>query len=93
MEAAAALRAKAVTGAIPIPDGSLGYTPDSAAWFDMSAISRLGRDCANDLKKKNRRGHAEILMDIFEVARVPPDLPGIPPPDPATRHTVRQRPS
>ncbi len=43
----------------------LKYTPDTNEWFDMSLISRFGKEKADALKKTNKRSYQEIWMDIL----------------------------
>ena len=42
--------------------GELTYTSDSHAWFDMSLISRFGRQKADALKLANRASYQELLF-------------------------------
>lgn len=44
-------------------DGSLAYSEDASAWFDMSLISRFGRKEADALKLRNRRTYQELLFE------------------------------
>jgi len=78
VDAASTLNTRTFTGAVPDGKGSVGYTTDAAAWFDMSAISQFGRERADELKKSNRKGHAEIFKAVFGVESVRPELPGVP---------------
>ena len=71
------LDAAAVTGAL-LQDGQPGYTDDAAGWFDMGLLSRLGKARADELKKLNQRGHAEIFGEIFGVDGVQPHFFGNP---------------
>ncbi len=43
--------------------GHLTYTDSSRDWFDLSLISRFGKERADQLKLKNRRTYQEILFD------------------------------
>lgn len=43
----------------------INYTDSSAAWFDMSLISRLGKKAANREKWENRRSYQEILFSFL----------------------------
>jgi heptosyltransferase II len=65
------LDSAALTGAV-LQAGSPAYTNDAAEWFDMGLISRLGKLRADELKKANRRSHAEIFRSMFKVAEVKP---------------------
>jgi heptosyltransferase-2 len=49
-------------GAILADSGELSYTKDSAGWFDLSLISRFGRDRADQLKLANRRSYQDLLF-------------------------------
>ena len=51
-----------LSGAFLRPDRRLDYTDDLAEWFDMSLISRFGREQADRLKLQNRRSYQEILF-------------------------------
>jgi len=46
-------------------DGSdtLCYTDDSRGWFDMSLISRYGKERADALKLRNRRTYQELVFE------------------------------
>ncbi len=54
------------------------YTSDAAGWFDMGLLSRFGKERADQLKKQNRRTHAEIFREIFGVECVEPMFYGDP---------------
>ena len=41
---------------------SLCYTPDSAGWFDLSLISKFGRQEADRLKLLNRRTYQDLIF-------------------------------
>jgi heptosyltransferase II len=41
----------------------LTYTKDSRGWFDLSLISRFGRDEADQRKLANRRTYQELIFD------------------------------
>lgn len=77
LEGVARVDAAAVTGAL-LQDGQPGYTDDAAGWFDMGLLSRFGKARADELKKLNKRGHAEIFSAIFGVAGVQPHFFGNP---------------
>lgn len=66
-----ALRATRITGAVAT-DGKPAYTDDAAPWFDMGLLSRFGKARADELKKLNTRGHAQLLAQLFDVADVRP---------------------
>jgi heptosyltransferase-2 len=65
-----------VSGVLPSGSGQLRYTDDCAAWFDMSLISRFGRDAADRLKKENRRSFLDIFGPIFGVSDAKPEFYG-----------------
>ena len=50
-------------GAVLHDDGSVGYTDDACEWFDMSPISRDGRQQADVLKLRNRRSYQQMIFD------------------------------
>ncbi len=77
LEGVARLDAAAITGAL-LWDGQAVYTDDAAGWFDMGLLSRFGKTRADELKKLNTRGHAEILSEIFGVDGVQPHFYGSP---------------
>jgi heptosyltransferase-2 len=77
LEGVARLQAGAVTGAL-LRDGQPGYTDDAAGWFDMGLLSRFGKARADELKKLNARGHAEIYCELFQVPAVGPEFHGNP---------------
>ncbi len=43
----------------------LSYTTGSASWFDMSLISRFGKEKADQLKFKNRKSYQELIFEIL----------------------------
>ncbi|MDD5628617.1 MAG: glycosyltransferase family 9 protein [Elusimicrobia bacterium] len=46
-------------------DGGLRYTDGSAGWFDMSLISRLGRERADSLKRRNGRTYQDLVFAML----------------------------
>lgn len=77
LQGVARLNTAAITGALlrgERPD----YSDDAAGWFDMGLLSRFGKARADELKKLNTRGHAEIFSEIFGVAGVEPHFYGNP---------------
>jgi heptosyltransferase II len=44
-------------------DNQLAYTSDSRDWFDLSLISRYGREEADRRKLLNRRTYQELIFD------------------------------
>lgn len=77
LESVALLDAAALTGAF-LRDNKPAYTDDAAGWFDMGLLSRFGKARADELKKLNRRGHAEIFCTLFDVPTVTPEFHGNP---------------
>ena len=71
LEGVSRLNAAAITGAY-LDHGHPTYTDDARAWFDMGLLSRYGKHRADELKKQNQRGHAEIFSEIFGVPNVEP---------------------
>lgn len=43
-------------------DGTVGYSDDAREWFDMSLISRFGRQRADELKLVNRRSYQAMIF-------------------------------
>jgi len=43
----------------------INYTTESAYWFDMSLISRFGKEKANELKLKNKKSYPQILIEMI----------------------------
>jgi heptosyltransferase-2 len=77
LEGVARLDAASISGAFVL-GGVASYSDDSASWFDMGLLSRYGKDRADELKKLNRRGHAEIFCEIFDVPEAVPVFHGNP---------------
>ena len=50
-------------GAYLNENGNLDYTPDSCPWFDLSLISRFGREEADRRKLANRRTYQELVFE------------------------------
>jgi heptosyltransferase-2 len=55
-------RSDRVFGALLRPDGSVGYSDDAQEWFDMSLVSRFGRQRADELKLLNRRTYQQMIF-------------------------------
>jgi heptosyltransferase-2 len=72
----ASLRSDRLVGAYLKADGAVDYTPDSAEWFDMGLLSRLGKARADELKKTNPYSHSEIFSRVFGVQGVQPEFFG-----------------
>lgn len=47
-------------------DNGLEYTPDAATWYDMSLVSKKGKEAANALKKANKKSYQEILFGMLQ---------------------------
>lgn len=50
-------------GAYLDDEGKMTYTKDARGWFDMSLISRFGREQADQLKLTNRRTYQELIFE------------------------------
>lgn len=73
LECVQKLSTDSITGAT-LRDGQPEYTADSAEWFDMGLHSRFGKQVADELKKRNKRSHAQIFAKIFDVEAVVPEF-------------------
>ncbi len=62
---------KKITGA-HLLDSKAIYTDDSALWFNMGLISRLGKIRADQLKKENKLTHTKIFADILNINDIQP---------------------
>jgi hypothetical protein len=49
-------------GAFLEADSRLTYTDDSREWFDLSLISRFGKQAADRLKLENRRAYQDLIF-------------------------------
>ncbi|MGK9477097.1 glycosyltransferase family 9 protein [Melioribacter sp. OK-6-Me] len=56
------LKSKEIFGCYLDNNNKLVYTEDSAGWFDMSLISRYGKDKADELKFNNKLSFQEIIF-------------------------------
>jgi heptosyltransferase-2 len=63
------------TGAFLDESGHLMYTDDSAPWFEMGLISRLGKQEADRLKVANTRSQPEIYAEMLGIEMGRPELP------------------
>ena len=45
--------------------GKVSYTDSSKEWFDMGLISKLGKQNADDLKKRNSKTYQEIIFGMI----------------------------
>lgn len=43
--------------------GTVTYTEDSRAWFDLSIVSRFGRERADELKLSNRSTYQQLIFE------------------------------
>jgi heptosyltransferase II len=56
------LEPKQIFGAV-LRNDILTYTKDASAWFDLSLISRFGREGADKLKLQNRRTYQDLIFE------------------------------
>ncbi|HTY44334.1 MAG TPA: glycosyltransferase [Patescibacteria group bacterium] len=61
------LKSRKIIGAFLDENKKINYTPETEYWFDMSMISKYGKEQADILKKKNKKTHREILSEIIDV--------------------------
>lgn len=64
---ASSLKTKKIIGAFLNKKGEIDYTKESSYWFDMSIISKLGKEKADFLKKKNKKTHRQIMAEIIGI--------------------------
>src|SRR4029453_11412626 len=57
------LAIKQLWGAYADSEQRMQYTDDSQGWFDLSIISRFGRESADKLKLRNRRSYKELIFE------------------------------
>lgn len=57
------VRVKRLFGAYRDEKGEMAYTKDARRWFDLSLISRFGREEADRLKLQNRHTYQELVFD------------------------------
>jgi len=62
---ASEVKKKELIGVFVDSKGELKYTESSAQWFDMSLISKYGKEKADELKKKNTKTWQEILFNML----------------------------
>lgn len=60
------LKYKKIIGAF-LNKRKIDYTSESKEWFDMSLISKLGKEEADILKKKNQKTHRQIMSEIIDI--------------------------
>ena len=46
-------------------ENQIDYTSESKYWFDMSLSSKLGKERADELKKKNKISYLQILIEMI----------------------------
>lgn len=56
------LQARRVFGAFRDASGTMTYSEDASAWFDLSLISRYGRERADELKYLNRDTYQNLVF-------------------------------
>jgi ADP-heptose:LPS heptosyltransferase len=56
------IRCRQMFGAYLDGDGTVTYTEDARAWFDMSIVSRYGKTQADALKFNNRKTYQELIF-------------------------------
>ena len=49
-------------GALLADDGTVSYSADAGEWFDMSLVSRFGRQRADEIKLANRRNYQQMIF-------------------------------
>jgi heptosyltransferase-2 len=59
-----------------LADGGVHYTDDTAPWFEMGLISRLGKTKADELKRVNQESHASIFARMLGVGSASPSFFG-----------------
>lgn len=62
-EFATSMNADRIFGAYLGKSNTLEYTDDSSKWFDLSLISRYGREQADHLKLLNRRTYQDLIFE------------------------------
>lgn len=58
------ISSKKIIGAF-LQNNKKTYTADSALWFDMGLISKLGKQKADEMKAKNEKTYQEIMYKIL----------------------------
>jgi len=66
------LKFKKITGSFLGDSNKINYTDDSSLWYDMSLISKYGKERADQLKKKNKLSHNEIFSMILDINNIKP---------------------
>jgi ADP-heptose:LPS heptosyltransferase len=57
------VKAREIFGAYVDAAGKMRYTDNAQAWFDLSIISRHGRERADELKYQNRRSYQDLIFE------------------------------
>lgn len=86
-----AVPARRRVGALLDERGERRYSDDSAPWFDMGLLSRFGKARADELKKLNRLGHAQLMSMLFGVPVPSPSFHGNARIEAQVREELRQR--
>jgi len=73
-QVAGAVETDRFVGAYLDESGEAVYTDDACDWFDMSMISRFGKQRADELKVKNKRTHPELLASMLGIEEGRPEL-------------------
>jgi heptosyltransferase-2 len=60
------LNAKKITGAF-WKNNKINYSKDSNYWFNMSIISKLGKEKADRLKRQNKKTHRQITGEMLNI--------------------------
>src|SRR3989338_3317564 len=61
------LKSKKIIGVFLNKKEEIDYTKESSSWFDMSMISKFGKEKADILKKKNKKTHLQIMSEIIGI--------------------------
>ncbi|MGB7566958.1 MAG: hypothetical protein WBM07_03800, partial [Chitinivibrionales bacterium] len=56
------LKVKRIFGAHLDSNGAITYSKDSSGWFDLSCISRFGKEKADRMKLLNRKSYQELIF-------------------------------
>jgi len=59
------IKKKKLIGAYLNDKNEIDYTPESSYWFDMSLISKLGKEKADELKYINKKSVPEIFINML----------------------------
>jgi len=61
------LKSKKIIGVFLNKKKEIDYTKESSYWFDMSMISKFGKEKADFFKKKNKKTHRQIMSEIIGI--------------------------